>query len=74
MGTWKARTLITEVQLSFHDAPVNITGFSPVKKIWFPRLLTTPFTHGLLKWNAKVIGNFCPYNALIYTYAVSKLG
>jgi len=55
--TWKVRTFITKAKVSLRNAPVDIAGFSPAKKIRFPTLPTTPFTYGSLKWNAQIIGN-----------------
>jgi hypothetical protein len=55
--TWKVRTLRAKIKVSFGDAPINITGFSPVKKIWFPSLATTPFAYRPLKWDTQVPRN-----------------
>jgi hypothetical protein len=55
--TRKVRALMTEVEFSFRDAPVNITWLSPVKEIWSPSLAPTPLTYRLLHWDAHVLGN-----------------
>lgn len=55
--TREVRTLITKVKISPRDAPVNIAGFSPAEKIWFPTLPATPSTYSSLKWDAQVLGN-----------------
>jgi hypothetical protein len=60
MVTWKVRTLVAKVQLSFRDAPVNITGFIPAEKIRFPCFFTTPFAYRLFNWDTKVLRNFGP--------------
>jgi len=60
MVTWKVGALVTKIQLSFRDAPANIAWLSPAKEIRAPRFFTTPFAYRLLKWYAKVLGNFGP--------------
>ena len=55
--TRKVRALMTEVEFSFRDAPVNIAWLSPVKEIWSPSLAPTPLTYRLLRWDAHVLGD-----------------
>ncbi len=56
--TREVGALMTEVESSFRDAPVDITWFSPVKEIWFPSLSPTPFAYRSLDWDGHILGDF----------------